>query len=125
MSLTFRWLGVAGLELKAEGQVLVMDPFFTRPTLLSMLRPLVSNSALIAEKLPECQFVLVTHSHYDHLLDVPEVLRHTGAVVYGSPNTCQLLRLLGVPASQLHEINVGDKLSLGEFMVEVIAGQHS
>ena len=63
--------------------------------------------------------------HYDHLLDVPEVLRHSGAAAYGSPNTCQLLRLLGYPASQVHEISVGDKLSLGAFKVEVIPGQHS
>lgn len=125
MSLTFRWLGVAGVQLKAGGQVLALDPFFTRPSLLSLLRPLISNSALVVEMLPECQFVLITHSHYDHLLDVPEVLRHTGAVAYGSSNTCLLLRMLGAPASQLHEIHVGDKLSVGEFMVEVIAGQHS
>ena len=125
MSLIFRWLGAAGVELEADGQVLTLDPFFTRPSLVDMLRPVVSNSALVAEKLPVCQFVLVTHSHYDHLMDVPEVLRHTGAVAYGSPNTCQLLSRLGVPISRLHEISRGDKFSLGEFDVEVIAGQHS
>ena len=31
MSLKFRWLGVAGIELKAGEQVLVIDPFITRP----------------------------------------------------------------------------------------------
>ena len=125
MSLTFRWLGVAGVELNAGGQVLTLDPFFTRPSLVDMLRPLNPNPSLAAEKLPICHFVLVTHSHYDHLLDVPEVLRHTGAVAYGSANTCQLLRLLGTPAAQVHEIHRGDKLSLGAFKVEVIAGQHN
>ncbi len=125
VSLTFRWLGVAGVELKAGGQVLVLDPFFTRPTMLEMLRPVKPNPSYAAEKIPECQYVLVTHSHYDHLLDVPDVLRLTGAIAYGSSNSCQLLRLLGVPASQIHEIGVGDKLSLGAFKVSVIAGQHS
>ena len=125
MSLTFRWLGVAGMELNAGGQVLVLDPFFTRPSLIDMLRPVRPDPSLAAEKLPECQFVLVTHSHYDHLMDVPEVLRQTGAVAYGSPNTCQLLHVLGIPSSQLQEIQIGNKLSLGSFKVEVIAGQHS
>jgi len=125
MSLTFRWLGVAGLEFKADEQVLALDPFFTRPSLVQMLRPVRADPSLTAEKLPECQFVLVTHSHYDHLMDVPAVLRHTGAVAYGSPNTCQLLLLSGVPASQIHEAQSGDRLSLGAFKVEVIAGRHS
>lgn len=125
MSLTFRWLGVAGLELRAGEQVLALDPFFTRPSLFEMLRPVLPNPSLAAEKLPECQFVLVTHSHYDHLMDVPAVLQHTGAIAYGSVNTCQLLRLFGIPASQVHEIHVGDRLSLGAFKVEVIAGRHS
>jgi L-ascorbate metabolism protein UlaG (beta-lactamase superfamily) len=125
VSLTFRWLGVAGVELEAGGQVLALDPFFTRPSVVEMLRPVRPDPSLAAEKLPECNIVLVTHSHYDHLLDVPEVLRATGAVAYSSLNTCQLLRLLGVPAPQVHEIRVGDKISLGAFKVEVIAGQHS
>ena len=125
MSLTFRWLGVAGVEFKAGDQVLAIDPFFTRPSLVQMLRPIHPNLSLAAEKLPACNFVLVTHSHYDHVLDVPEVLRHTGAVAYGSANTCQLLRLLSVPEAQLYEARVGDKLSLGAFQVEVIHGQHS
>lgn len=125
MSLTFRWLGVAGVELKAAGQVLAIDPFFTRPSIMNMLGPLSSDPSLAAEKLPECNVVLVTHSHYDHLLDVPEVLHHTGAVAYGSPNTCGLLRVLGVTEAQANEVHVGSTLSQGVFKVEVIRGQHS
>ena len=125
MSLTFRWLGVAGVELKAAGQVLAIDPFFTRPSLMGLIHPVLPNSTLIAEKLPSCNAVLVTHSHWDHLMDVPEVLRHTKALAFGSANTCQLLHLHGVPASQLNEIHVGENLSLGAFKVEVIHGQHS
>ncbi len=125
MSLTFRWLGAAGVRFKAGEQLLALDPFFTRPSLVEMLRPVIPDPSLAAEKLPECNAVLVTHAHYDHLLDVPEVLRHTGAVAYGSSNTCQLLILLGVPPEQVNEVQVGDRLSLGAFEVEVIKGQHS
>ncbi len=125
MSLTFRWLGVAGVVLESAGQVLALDPFFTRPSLLQMLRPVGSNTDLVADRLPECHFVLVTHSHYDHMMDVPEVMLNTRAVAYGSPNSCQLLRIMGIPSVQFHEICVGDKLSMGEFQVEVIRGQHS
>ena len=125
MSLTFRWLGVAGVELKAGEQVIAIDPFFTRPSLQGFLKPVIPDEQLIYEKLPLCHFVLVTHSHWDHLMDVPGVLQRTGAVAHGSANTCQLLHLLGVPDIQVKEIQVGDKLSLGAFEVQVIEGQHS
>jgi len=125
VSLTFCWLGTAGVRLKAGGQVLALDPFFTRPSLVKMLHTINPDPSLASEKLPECNVVLVTHSHYDHLLDVPQVLRHTGAVAYGSPNTCQLLRIFGVPEAQVYEVHAGNKLSLGAFKVEVINGQHN
>jgi hypothetical protein len=125
MSLTFRWLGVAGVELVAGDQRLVIDPFFTRPSLIGLVRPVAANTTLVDEKLPQCDTVLVTHSHWDHLMDVPVIIKHTGADAFGSANTCQLLQILGVPESQAHEIQVGDRFSLGAFKVEVIHGQHS
>jgi len=121
----FRWLGVGGIELEGEGQILAVDPFFTRPPLWRLwfghVRP---DRALIAEHMPRCDYILVTHAHYDHLMDVPEVARGAGAAVWGSPNTCDLLIVCGVPAPRIHEIEAGDKLALGDFQVEVLPAEH-
>lgn len=125
MSLNFRWLGVAGVELKAGNQILAIDPFFTRPSLRGFFRPVNPDPVLIAKKLPVCNYVLVTHSHWDHLMDVPEVVRHTDAIAFGSPNTCQLMRIQGVPETHVKEVNTGDRISLGAFKVEVVPGRHS
>ena len=125
MSLAFRWLGVAGVELISDGQILAIDPFFTRPSLMGFIKPVIPNAQLVAEKLPACDFVLVTHSHWDHLMDVPQLIHQTGAIACGSANTCQLLRLLGVGELQIYEVHAGEKLSLGEYIVEVVEGQHS
>ena len=125
MSLSFRWLGVAGVELQAGNQVLVIDPFFTRPSLIGLFRPIPTNADLATKKLPICNNVLVTHSHWDHLMDVHEVVRHTHAQAYGSENTCQILQLQGIADAQINVIHVGTKLSLGAFKVEVIEGRHS
>ncbi len=125
MSLKFCWLGVAGIELKASEQVLAIDPFLTRPSLIGLIKPVLSNTKLVMEKIPHCDGILVTHSHWDHLMDVPTVLQHSGAIAYGSSNTCRLLSLLGVPGSQVKEVHVGDSISMGAYVVEVIQGQHS
>ena len=125
MSLRFRWLGVAGLELRFDQFTLAVDPFFTRPSLLGLIKPVIPDAALLIEKLPVCDAVLVTHSHWDHLMDVPSVLQHTGAAAYGSPNACTLLKLHGIPGSQVMEVCPGDRMTIGPIEVEVVPGQHS
>jgi hypothetical protein len=121
----FRWLGVGGIELRAGDQVILIDPYVTRFPLWRMavgrVRP---NRERIAAKIPRCDFVLVTHPHVDHLLDVPDVVRDMGAVALGSANTCRLLTVLGVPAAQVREIDVGDRLTLGNFRVDVLPAGH-
>ena len=120
-----RWLGVAGIELRMNEQILEIDPFVSRPRLWRLLlRRLRSNEALITATVPRCDFVLVTHAHYDHVMDVPEVIRQTRATAFGSPNTCQLLALLGVPQEHIHEIKVGDRFPLGHFQVEILPAEH-
>jgi len=121
----FRWLGVGGIELDTGSQVLLIDPYVTRVPFWRMgLGRVRSDHALVAQKIPRCDFVLVTHAHVDHLLDVPNVVQHTGATALGSANTCRLLAVSGVPAGQMREIDVGDRLALGDFQVDVLPAGH-
>jgi L-ascorbate metabolism protein UlaG (beta-lactamase superfamily) len=121
----FRWLGVAGIELRVNEQILAIDPFVTRPPFRRMWFGRVhADGALVATTIPQCDFVLVTHAHHDHLMDVPDVIQQTGATAFGSPNACQLLSILGVPEGHLHEIKVGDQFTLGHIQVEVLPAEH-
>jgi L-ascorbate metabolism protein UlaG (beta-lactamase superfamily) len=121
----FRWLGVAGIELNLRGQVLLIDPFFTRPPFWRMwfgrVRP---DRELVAAEIPRCDHVLVTHAHWDHLMDVPDVARNTGATVLGSPHTCRLLAACGVPEDQIQEIRDGDEIALGILHIQVLSAEH-
>jgi L-ascorbate metabolism protein UlaG (beta-lactamase superfamily) len=124
--LTFRWLGVAGIELRLGREVLAIDPFFTRPKVLRLLagRRVRPNVELATRILPSCSALLVTHAHYDHVMDVPAIALHTGVTVYGSENTSALMRILGVPGRQIRQVGVGDQFQCGPFHVEVLPGQH-
>jgi L-ascorbate metabolism protein UlaG (beta-lactamase superfamily) len=127
MDISFRWLGTAGLELTFDQQVLLIDPFFTRPPLSALLRlaRVPADEALAARHISRADHVLVTHPHYDHLMDVPCILRRTGARAYGSHNTCQILALHGIPGEQITCVQPGDRLALGQAQVEVFPGFHT
>jgi L-ascorbate metabolism protein UlaG (beta-lactamase superfamily) len=120
-----KWLGVAGVELQHKSRTLVIDPFFSRPNLWDILwKPLVPNYKLVSEKLPYCDHILVSHAHWDHLMDVPEIARLTGAMVYGSPNTCKILGIHGTPENQVHRILPGDRFQIGDFSVQALSAEH-
>src|SRR5258706_2102773 len=106
-----RWLGVAGIELSVDGRTLLIDPFVSRPPARRLWAGRVApDGALVAEKVPQGDVVLVTHAHWDHIMDVPEVARRTGAAVYGSPNARALLQALPGPPAQVHPPPAGEAL---------------
>lgn len=119
--LSFRWLGVAGIELHADGRVLVVDPYFTRIRFwqlwLGRPRP---DADVVHSYLPHCDDILITHSHYDHLMDAPAVIAGTAARLHGSPNTCALMHACGVPESFIHLVKPGDEMVLGAFHVTAL-----
>ncbi len=123
--INLRWQGTASLEFSAGNQILALDPFFTRPSLgETLLRPLRTDIELVAAMLPRCDYVLISHPHYDHLMDVPDVIGNTNTHVYASPNSCALMSLLGAPGGNLSTMMPGDHLELGDFDVDVFLAKH-
>jgi hypothetical protein len=121
----FRWLGVAGIELRVRGHSLLIDPFVSRPPLRRMwLGRAEPDRALIEEKVPRGDVLLVTHAHWDHIMDAPDVAQRTGAVVYGSSNACQLLAVCGIPQARVHSIAAGHHVYCDPFQIEVLPAVH-
>ncbi|MFZ5808507.1 MAG: MBL fold metallo-hydrolase [Chloroflexota bacterium] len=123
--LVFRWLGVGGLEFSMQGRILLVDPFLSRPSFWQVLfSPLIPNTRLIRTTLPRADLILITHSHYDHLMDVPGIMRYTHSEAYGSPLAMQLLQLSGVSPQRCHAVQAGIKQPLGLFQFQVFEGGH-
>ena len=125
MQLIFRWLGNAGFEFHLGNTVLLVDPFLTRPKQSQVYFGRVSpDRQAIKAHIKACNHILVSHTHFDHFMDVPEIARLNGAVVHGSTNTCELAQKMGVPKELTHRINAGDKFSIGDMKVRVIPTVH-
>jgi L-ascorbate metabolism protein UlaG (beta-lactamase superfamily) len=125
-TLSFRWLGVAGIELMLGEHILLIDPFLTRPPLhyLRFGRP-VPDAPRIVRHVPRCDYILVSHAHYDHLMDVPVLLRQNPqAIACGSLNACRLLEVAGIPEHQRRVIEAHELLTLSPFEVRVLRGRH-
>jgi L-ascorbate metabolism protein UlaG (beta-lactamase superfamily) len=124
-SITFRWFGAAGMALTAAGHTLAIDPFFTRPALWRLwLGRVISDERLSLDKLPQADAILVSHSHYDHIMDVPAIARRSRAQVFASHNGCELLAACGVPTDQIHRITPGEAFDVGPFQVQALSARH-
>ena len=125
MKFAFRWLGNAGFEFRLGKTILLVDPFLTRPKQRQIFfgRAAVDRQA-INEHLKACDHILVSHTHFDHFMDVPEIALRTDAMVHGSPNTCELARRLGVPEIQTHQISANDEFDIEGIKVKAIPAAH-
>ncbi len=121
-----RWLGTAGYELTCEGTTLLIDPYFTRVGMRWLLRGVARpDEARLERELPHADGVVVGHSHFDHVMDVPSIARRTGATVYGSQSTWNLCRAAGLPEDQLVACSGGETFEVGPFRVTMVRSEHS
>jgi L-ascorbate metabolism protein UlaG (beta-lactamase superfamily) len=124
-NLSYRWLGTAGIEFEFRGKRLLVDPYLSRFPMRFLLvgRP-APRRELVRRHLRPAQTVLVSHSHFDHLADVPNVCREFGAAACGSPNTCAILRAHGISSALIRPVAAGDSFSAGPFAIRVFSGAH-
>lgn len=119
------YLGTAGFVLKDGFRTVVLDPYVSRAPLTTLLaKPLVSDAALVNRILPHANDVLIGHSHYDHILDAPELCRQTGARLIGSRATMMVGRAAGLPEHQLVETEGREDIACGHWTVRGFPSRH-
>lgn len=141
---TLAWLGTAGWELSDGNTIILVDPYISRilgpqPPGRAPYIPLAGDTrklygwddvpavdtAAVDSRVPKANFVLVTHTHYDHVLDVPHIALKTHATVIGTESTANVLRAYGVAEEQLITVRGGEDYEFGSFSVKVIPSIHS
>jgi L-ascorbate metabolism protein UlaG (beta-lactamase superfamily) len=134
------YLGTAGWEITDGKTVVLVDPYLSRlnmmtpgsPVAAEDPRPVVSlddvarsDEPLIDAHIHRADYVLITHTHIDHVMDAPYIARKTGAILIGTESTTNFLRAGGVPDAQLITVKGGDDMDFGVFSVRVIPSLHS
>lgn len=139
-SLKLKYLGTAGWEITDGTIRILIDPYISRVKLGTgpsispddkrqtvnrndyFVSDTVTINKIIDKKI---DFILVHHSHFDHLADVPYIAKKTGAKVIGTETTCNILRAYGIPKDQLYPVKGGEDYQFENFSVKVIPSIHS
>ncbi|MEK9802616.1 MAG: metal-dependent hydrolase [Curvibacter sp.] len=100
------WLGQASVRITSPGgKVIVIDPWLrTNPKTPASFKQL--------EALGKVDLVLVTHGHFDHIADAPDLARMHKIPLYGPAGLNQTLATLGVlPVDQVPRCGKGGTIT--------------
>jgi L-ascorbate metabolism protein UlaG (beta-lactamase superfamily) len=88
--------------------------------------PAAPPVGLRAIDVTRADFVLVGHSHFDHLAGAEIIAANTGAKIIGSHESCRVMRDRGVPDAQLLPSSGGERHRLAdEVTVRVLPSLHA
>jgi L-ascorbate metabolism protein UlaG (beta-lactamase superfamily) len=120
MRITLDWLGVSTFRLMIDDLVIFLDAYIDR---VAAAPPV----GITTKDIERADYVLIGHSHFDHLWGAERIAARTGATVVGSYETVRLLHDSdAVPESQLIAVAGGEPVELSaDVRVRVFPSLHS
>ena len=109
----YTYYGHASFLLDDGKSKVLTDPFLTGNPL-----------AAIQADAVECDYILLTHAHGDHLGDAPAIAKRTGAMVLGIPEVLDVC-LQAESDIKTHGMNIGGSVKLPFGKVRMTMALHS
>jgi len=123
-AVTVTWLGVTTLLFDDGETQILIDGFFSRPSLAEVVlrRPVDNDAPKINYVMNEFRMrrlaaIIPVHSHFDHAMDVGAIANRSSASILGSESTAQIARGAGVPEDQITVVEAATSFEFGNFRV--------
>jgi L-ascorbate metabolism protein UlaG (beta-lactamase superfamily) len=121
MGTTLDWYGCATFALRTAGLTVFLDAYVDRAGNAAGPEPRVA-----ADDVDECDWIVVGHSHFDHLYGAERIALRTGARIVGSYETVRVMEQAGVPLDRMICVSGGETVALSDdARVTAYPSQHS
>jgi L-ascorbate metabolism protein UlaG (beta-lactamase superfamily) len=116
---TLDWYGCATFRLRTAGLTVFLDAYIDRA-------PGAAGTGLTADDIDECDWIVIGHSHFDHVWGAERIAARTDARVIASYETVRILERAGVPVDRMLCVAGGERIDLGGGLyVSVYPSLHS
>ncbi|MEM8881237.1 MAG: metal-dependent hydrolase [Pseudomonadota bacterium] len=109
----YTWLGHASFRLEIADQVLLVDPWTDGPTFPNDQRDQALSGATA---------ILLTHAHFDHMADIPDIATELDVPVYC---IADMADYLGAKGASAVGFNKGGTVKIGQVAVTMVNATHS
>lgn len=106
-----KYNGHANISLTMDDMTILIDPFFTDNP-VNKTNP---NEV-------KCNYILVSHAHFDHIGDAIDIAKRTGATIISTAEIANMAQSQGCNA---HGMNIGGKFNFEFGSVKVTKAIHS
>jgi L-ascorbate metabolism protein UlaG (beta-lactamase superfamily) len=118
---TLDWFGCATFRMRTASMTVFLDAYLDRAPGAAGPRP-----PRTADEVVDCDWIVIGHSHFDHLWGAERIMANTGATLIGSYETVRVLEGAGVPTDRMICVAGGERIDLGQGVhVSVYPSQHS
>lgn len=112
---SLKWLGHAAWLIKFKEATVLIDPFLSGNP----------NAAVKQEEMKGIDFILVTHTHSDHVGDAFTIAKREKSKIIGMFELYEMAAKEGVDSSQLSGMNKGNMVDFGKIKVALTHADHS
>jgi len=143
--LSLTHFGAAGWSITDGKTTVLLDPYLSRirfkgrkygphdatevpgdkRTVINMHEPPTIDTATVDAKVPRADYILLSHSHFNHCMDMPYIARKTGAMVIGTESTASAAQNGGVAEDHTIVVKGGEDLEFPDLSLKVIPSLHS
>jgi L-ascorbate metabolism protein UlaG (beta-lactamase superfamily) len=116
MAFRIRWLGTACFEINLDDRHrIVIDPYLDDSV----------GAPIRSDQIEGCDSILLTHGHYDHVLDVGKLAARFRPSIYCSHEVAKaLIEHQSIDPDRFTSITAGDTIDSDGLQVEVVRGVH-
>jgi L-ascorbate metabolism protein UlaG (beta-lactamase superfamily) len=116
---TLDWYGCATFRMRTAGLTIFLDAYIDRAEG-------AAGPGLVADDVDEADWIVVGHSHFDHLYGAERIMANTNATLICSYESVRVMEQAGVPLDRMICVAGGETIDLGAGVtVSVYPSQHS
>ena len=110
-----KWLGCACFEMDFDGLHVVSDPWIT----------VNEKNDLTWEDVEKCNYITLTHSHHDHITDIPVLMEKFPAyLMCGEQTALPLMKWANVNPMRVYPMNPNLELDMDKVKIKALYGRH-
>lgn len=113
---SIKWLAVTSFEIRCNNLSVVTDPYITECV----------GSDLNYEAVENCDIICLSHAHWDHITDIPWLMKKFHSIVLcGDQTAMPLAKWLNCSPSVVYPMYPDMELDFGSVKIRALYGRHT